>query len=352
MKKTALAASLLVGLTGIASAAPVEPFTGLVVFGDSLSDDGKAGSLAPPSFGGRWSNGPVWAEYLANSFRAVGAASGNYAIGGATAGDVNTTAYPPSAQPLATFDGQVGAFSASGLSNFLGDNPLVTVLFGANDVFQNLGAPGFDPVDVANDVADGIRAVSQLGGKFDDFLLINLPDLTLTPAFGEAARLAAEATGDPVVIGTQAAISAAAQRATIDFNNQLAILANDLRTIDGLNIIEFDQDAYLRDVIADPSPLGITDTIFPCSLSLGSFDPTANCAVLPDGSIDPTLANTKVFVDSVHPTAPVHEYFAASISAALGDALPTPTTVPVPAGLPLLLAGLLSFAWLRRTQAA
>ena len=48
------------------------PFTQLVIFGDSLSDTGNANdalgvaSAADGYFNGRFSNGPLWVEYLAD----------------------------------------------------------------------------------------------------------------------------------------------------------------------------------------------------------------------------------------------------------------------------------------------
>src|SRR5215470_1124845 len=60
-------------------------FDSLISFGDSLSDTGS-GPATPPSYGGRFSNGPVWEEYLASSLGLPAAATKDYAIGGATSG--------------------------------------------------------------------------------------------------------------------------------------------------------------------------------------------------------------------------------------------------------------------------
>jgi phospholipase/lecithinase/hemolysin len=86
------------------STAAARPFDELIVFGDSWSDNGNARILSeglavpPPYFGGRFSNGPLWVERLAERLHlghptesspapAPSLAGGtNYAFGGAQAG--------------------------------------------------------------------------------------------------------------------------------------------------------------------------------------------------------------------------------------------------------------------------
>ena len=68
--------ALFISITGWIGAAQALPYSNLVFFGDSLSDTGNVLSLttafAPPPFPnfpgapGRFSNGPVWTEYLAS----------------------------------------------------------------------------------------------------------------------------------------------------------------------------------------------------------------------------------------------------------------------------------------------
>lgn len=63
------------------------PFDGVVVYGDSLSDNGNLygaiGVPPPPYYMGRFSNGPVAAEYLANNLNVP---LTDWAWGGATTG--------------------------------------------------------------------------------------------------------------------------------------------------------------------------------------------------------------------------------------------------------------------------
>ena len=75
---TLLSALLVVSLGLNSSAAAAERFDLVVVFGDSLSDTGNAG---------RFSNGPVWVEQLADQLglkvRPSQLGGSNYAVGGA-----------------------------------------------------------------------------------------------------------------------------------------------------------------------------------------------------------------------------------------------------------------------------
>src|ERR1700693_2489301 len=76
---------VLMAMTPIASASS---FSSVVVYGDSLSDNGNLYSLigyppSPPYYMGRFSNGPVIAEQLAAY---LGAPLYDFAVGGATSG--------------------------------------------------------------------------------------------------------------------------------------------------------------------------------------------------------------------------------------------------------------------------
>jgi len=68
-------------------------FKNIVVFGDSLSDQGNFYSMSggqppEPYFEGRYSDGPVWVEHLIKNLEIKGQLL-NYAHGGAQTGDTN-----------------------------------------------------------------------------------------------------------------------------------------------------------------------------------------------------------------------------------------------------------------------
>ena len=330
----------------IANASSASTFTSFFAFGDSLSDDGKGlTAFNPPPFnGGRFSTGPVWTEVLADEFISRGLNTANFALGGATAGNTNTQdanfLFFDSLNPdpnaidlfdLGTFQRQIDFFTPTAGTPALGDNPLVSVLFGANDIFQ-----GGSPVQAALDVITGITALNDLDSSLDSFLVANLPDLALTP----------DGASDP-----------ASSLATAAFNTTLETGLASLELTRGLDIIRLDQARFLQDIIDTPSALGLTNVTDAC---VQAPDPAtnfagSNCTITgfaADGSpiFDVSIAETFLFLDDVHPNGTVQNAFGEFAISALGSS--APGVVPLPASLPLMLGGFGILALARRRKAS
>lgn len=323
------AASITPALSGTLA----DRFTSYYAFGDSLSDNGKLNGVIPfaaPSDGGRFSNGPVWTEQLADQFTAAGLQAINLAIGGATATGPDLGALDPNR--LFTLGGQVGQFSDINTLGgvFSGANPLVSVWMGANDLFDILDplvTTTFNALDAADAVEAGIRSIATLGAQFDSFLVVNMPDLGRVPAFSTLL-------GDPSSAGPA---SAAATAATNAFNAQLAQNVADLRG-DGFEVLTFDANALFDQVLDGPltgdlAAFAGMDLRNPCTVSITS-------TAFPYCS-DPDLT---LFVDGVHPNRIAHEVIAARVTTALAP-------VPLPAGGALMLLGLGALALIRRRAA-
>lgn len=355
-------------------------FSQLVVFGDSLADNGNVfaatGNPPPPYFQGVFSNGPVWADLVAQS---LGIPQVNLAHGGALTGLTNVGNPPnPTGGTGSIFDvGPLPGVLAQ-LNTYIGTagqadpNALYVIFAGGNDFLQLSRDPallgaygatiGLDPLSpsFAGDIGlrilldglDNLTSLSplvfqggatlipagavpqlyQLGAR--NIMVVGLPDLSVTPSV-----LGIEA----VAPGTQANFLGIVE----NYNSFLAGRLATLRQVfPDLNLMSFDAAGLQRELLADPASFGFTNTTDSCIDVLCFLDPT----------MDP---NEFLFYDSIHPTGPVHAIFADRIetAAVMATAAFTPGT-PAPAapagfsgsgsGGPLLLLGLLFLFALRR----
>jgi len=246
-------------------------FDALVSFGDSLSDVGN-GSLEPPDYGGRASNGPLWHEYLAGHLGLADEATRNYAIGGATSGTGGVQG-----EGLGL---RVQAQDYAAAPPSLGTRPLFTVWAGGNDalaaVFQ--GRP-LDPealgATAAANIARAIQTLASAGAR--DFLVPNLPDAGLFP-IAQDIGLAAQGS----------AFSAALN----------AGLETELASLDpALNVMRLDAFGLFETIVADPDAFGLSVLDEGCSVVLGDLPPCEN-------------PEAHLFWDAVHPTTGVHALLA------------------------------------------
>ncbi len=160
-----------------------KPFNHIVFFGDSLTDNGNFYNSnfgfvpqSPPYFKGRFSNGLVWAEYIADHYTQSPITTENYAMAGLTATlhDAANTRSP------FTLTGSVNNYLVH--SPLFGDKSttLYIIWVGANDYLW--GEPNVDKLttEVISAIKYNIDYLTIFGANH--FLIINLPDLSLTPA--------------------------------------------------------------------------------------------------------------------------------------------------------------------------
>jgi phospholipase/lecithinase/hemolysin len=297
-----IVALLLVLLLSTPESAFAASFDSLVSFGDSLSDTGS-GPATPPSYGGRFSNGPVWEEYLASSLDIAPGDTADYAIGGATSGLTGLGGVPTG---LLT---QVSGFAAAPVD--LGSTTLYTVWAGGNDAIQS-AISGTDPIAGATQAAANIAsAVTQLAGTGAQYFLVpNLPNGGLFP-------IAAQLGADP----------AAANQLTIFFNGQLDADLAPLASALGITIFRLDTYSLFQAIVANPSAYGLSDVTTPCK----------------SGSTVCANPDQHLFWDNVHPTTGVH----ALIGADALEAVPEPGIAALVAVA--VLALLVTSRW-RRAQ--
>jgi thermolabile hemolysin len=289
-------ASLLLGVISVGAGS--SPFSRIVVFGDSLSDTGNfhrltGGVPGAPYASGRFSNGPLWIEYLAEDLGMTLLSENNYAVGGATTGSGNSN------------DGFLG-LEYPGLqdqwSAFLADLPpggadpeaLYVVWAGANDFFVALQTGSSPTVLIGGGVANTARAIQVLWAAGARHILVpNVPDLGLVP-FGRASGMSAAITQ----------LSAAYNQA---LEGALQALADS-----GIPTIRVDAFEALRAMVNSPAEFGFTNVTEAFLVTGGD-------------------AAGFLFWDAVHPTTRGHEILADAArermidyySARQGKGLPT-----------------------------
>jgi outer membrane lipase/esterase len=287
LRRSLCCAALLTALAGQAQAGS-DDFDRVVSFGDSLSDNGNLDAATfgvfPGSdyFAGRFSNGPTFAELLAGDADFASGESSqqrfwgpgfllnpapvngdvNLAVGGAT----TEGGLFPSVQV------QIGAFQAAG--GQFGTNDLVTLLAGANDIFDASLDAGV-AAEAAEAQSDNVRALIAAGAR--TILVANIPNLGATPRFNGNAGTA------------QAGLTA-----TNTFNGILDTNVEGLAAANPqANLVQADLQGVLDIVIANPEAFGFENVTQAC---LGSGPGGTVCA----------NPNAFLFFDPVHPTAAGH----------------------------------------------
>ncbi|MNU42211.1 Phosphatidylcholine-sterol acyltransferase precursor [compost metagenome] len=290
-------AALTLAAVSTASAAGAQSYNRLVVFGDSLSDNGNlyavtAGTTptSPPYYQGRFSNGPVFTELLgfnAGRYAAGAPVTGsiNYAFGGAR---TDSAASPPGMRnQLLAYTGAGGTFGA-------GD--LVSILGGANNIFQGIQAfqiaAAGNPAIAANptgymapistaaasDINFIVNSVATAGAG--TILVTNLPRLGTTPQFNQGPGLPAKPLADYAGTTFNTALQAGLMTVAANQPNSNIILMDLYKVSDTLS--------------GSPERFGLTNAKDAC------FNGVTVCAA-PD---------TYLYWDGVHPTAAGHRLIA------------------------------------------
>ena len=298
---------LIVGAVALAlaaSSAHAQRFSRVVSFGDSLSDAGNVGLASNPAGGASQSfttnPDPVMVELLARYF---GYANGpslvggtNFSFGGACARPAAAAPCTNNPNPVTRLDAQIGTHLGTGAAD---PRALYTVWMGANDLFGAIPVWASNPATAsASASAGGIpvaTAVIQQVGRLQaagasNIIVLNLPDLGVTPQFSS---------------GAAAAASPLATLGTISYNTALSQGLSQL----GTGIIPINVFGLVNEVRANPGAFGFTNVT----------GTACNIAALPGNSslfcnrnalVAPDAANTYLFADGVHPTGAAHRLLA------------------------------------------
>jgi phospholipase/lecithinase/hemolysin len=297
-----------------ASQAVAGEFSGIVFFGDSLSDAGNHflafGKVTQQPFppypdepyalgGHHYSNGETWAEQFASgmklpasgkpAFRSPGLFT-NYAVGRARA--------RAGAPVFSEFDlsTQIGLF----LEDFGGlasPDKLYVIWIGVNDCNDALSALTGDPSGATSyailqqalaAVAGNVQALWAAGARV--FLVPDAVNVAITPL---VRSLGPEAQG-------------AATLLTNAYNDALGEALAALALLPGTRFVGLDVNAHLADWISDPLSVGLTNVEDPC-LIFGVV-----------GQAICSGPQRYLFWDAAHPTKAGHGLFAKEALIAIG----------------------------------
>lgn len=295
-------------------------YSGLVVFGDSLSDNGNValavgtdpgqvidGNGYVPSLpyaSGTFSNGVVWADRMAASLGVVHmpslAGGDNYAFGGAQTRDGDS---PSLLSQVESFLGVTGGSADA--------SALYVVAGGGNNARAALEAVAGGAPLLRTVVGTAIKYAQDVGSMVDQLQAAGATDIVVwnTPNLGLA----------PAVINEGPAASFLGQVVSNAMNRALVN-----RLAGETDVKLFDLYGLLGSVVADPGAYGLVDAANACGAVVGC---------------DP---ETYLFWDGIHPTSAGHALLAREMMA---------LAVPEPGTWALFVAGgLLITLRLRRSR--
>jgi phospholipase/lecithinase/hemolysin len=261
--------------------------TGIVSFGDSLTDTGNlfaaTGQPPAPYYQGRSSNGPVWVEYLANQLGVAAPTPSllggtNYAWAGAETGTGTPNGVPNTGLQISTYLA----------SNTPTASQLFTLWAGANDI---LGGQTNPAIPVGN-IGSEITTLANAGARL--FMVPNLPLLGDLPATNTLPQ--ADRDGLNFL--------------SLSFDSLLHSELTQLRQSLGITIFEVDINTLVQNMLANPAQYGFTNV---------------TTSAIGDGVLS---GQGYLFWDGIHPTTTGHEIVAETAFAA----------VPEPSSIVMLIA--------------
>lgn len=260
--------------------AHADNFKNLVVFGDSLSDQGNlfaatSGYPPAPYKDGRFSNGPVWVEYLVQSLDIPGLYL-NYAYAGAQTGETNVDGtYPGFLTQIRSYVNQLESSRNYPSAFAMPADTLFVVAIGANDFWQVSDISAAINQAITN-IKTGITELLQTGAK--NFIITNIPDLGKTPRFNKNNIQSLQASQ---LIGA--------------FNQSMTQMLDEFETANpDLTLNRVDIFSFLGDIVDNHETMGFSNAL--------DAQLDKDKGTIGEGSF--------VFWDEVHPTTKTHKLFA------------------------------------------
>ncbi len=276
-------------------------FSDIYVFGDSFVDNGNVFEVtgnptSPPYFEGRFSNGPVWVEYLPEQLSVAYNPNNNFAYGGATSGEKH------SANPL--LPGvleQIDLFEAA--NQFVDPNALFVISAGPNDyseeslINEELEVINAELEQTANNIATAVEELSMAGAR--NFLVVDIIDYSIVPL---NRSIVPESQWSDL-------------KELTDTQNRFLDQSLQELNIPDINIFQFEINSPLEDIISNPQEYGFTNITDPC------LDSNSG-----------TICNNPdeyFFWDVNHPSATAHQLIAdIAVSQLIKQTTPEASTIP------------------------
>lgn len=273
--------SIIASLVALSATSALASIDKIILYADSYSDNGNdyKNSKFPPSppyWKGRFSNGPTWAEHVAE---AISIPFSNNGYGGATTN--NDDVY--SAFNNWTVPGlkqQVANIETHGTSK-----SLYIIEIGYNDLNAIINPDQYNVLNknlskevIAKNVVNSVKDIIKKY-KAKKFLFMSVVPFDHWPVI-------------------QVADKARTNQLISSYN---ALVKSELKKeIHGVDLKFIDTHAWFEDQLAHPERLGLSTTNGPCDWGIGNTTPICN---------DP---ENHFFFDSYHPEAKVHKAWGAT----------------------------------------
>ena len=262
-------------------------FSDIAIFGDSLSDNGnlytQTWGIVPDAkqyYQGRFSNGPVWVEYLEDQLHIEGYLH-DYAYGGASTDSI----VPP---------GLIIQVNNFFNYPFIPLNTLFIIWAGANDFLIDNSK---DYKASSDNIGEALEKLAQYGAN--DILVLNLPNLGAIPKMNKSQNTYSDY-----------------EERTMLFNDALEEIISDFTDkYSEINIYFFDIFSLFQDVFYNPDKYGFANVSDVCP----NFYITNNY----------NNEGKYLFWDDMHPTTEAHKLLAIRVADAIGMAVPDGNIAPI-----------------------
>lgn len=271
------------------------PLHNVVIFGDSLSDNGNLYEFmqhqlppSPPYFKGRFTNGPVWIEHVIESYFPESPAEHlfDYAFGGAGVSEEEGDD-----DVLFTLRREVNNYFLT--HDKASDDSLFVVWIGANNYLALPEETEKTLQDVNAGIDHTLQRLADKGAKH--ILVVNIPDLGRTPAALEFDAV------DSLTYYTQEHNKL--------LNNTVTHLKEKYPAVEWLY---FDMDEAFGNVLEYPQDYGFTNITGTCANSVvNEITKKSVLKMVAKTTPKSDVCDGYLFFDLVHPTALAHKVLGA-----------------------------------------